>query len=56
MEGGPYQEFFYISIPVDDRGNNKRFVYVHEDNKKRFPMSIGNEVETYYNIFYINYY
>ena len=32
MEGGPYQEYFYISIPVGtcDTPTMRRFVYVHE--------------------------
>ena len=45
IEGGPYQEFFYISIPVDDAGAHRRFVYVHESDKNhRFPMHFGLEV------------
>lgn len=47
MPGGPYQEFFYISIPVLDDGKKdvvyRRFVYLHEE-KSRFQMSLGNEI------------
>ena len=47
MPGGPYQEFFYISIPVLDDGKkeviHRRFVYLHEE-KSRFQMSLGNEI------------
>lgn len=58
MEGGPYQEYFYISLPVGAHGavsKNKRFVYVleeepipadagHGGKRYRFPMHFGNEV------------
>lgn len=48
MEGGPYQEYFYISIPIGDtKGKlraSKRFVYVHEENSRRFPFQFGNDV------------
>ena len=48
MEGGPYQEYFYISIPIGDtKGKHRasrRFVYVHEENSKRFPFQFGNDV------------
>ena len=44
MEGGPYQEYFYIEIPSGEGINRKRYVYVHEDSKLRFPMQFGVEV------------
>lgn len=60
MEGGPYQEYFYIEIPVSSAtsnlntttdgsavsmGRHRRFVYVQEeDSNKRFPMQFGLEV------------
>ena len=48
MEGGPYQEYFYISIPYGDtKGKHrlsKRYVYVHEENSRRFPFQFGNDV------------
>ena len=45
IEGGPYQEFFYMTIPTDDTGSKRRFVYVHESDKsRRFPMHFGLEV------------
>jgi len=47
MEGGPYQEYFYISIPItsdDPKPRSRRFVYVHESTDKQFPMFFGNEV------------
>lgn len=42
MDGGPYQEYFYIEIP--SQGTLKRFVYVHEVDSPRFPMQFGVEV------------
>eukprot|EP01038_Epipyxis_sp_PR26KG_P007785 gene7785-10575_t len=55
MEGGPYQEYFYIELPsggIVSSHNNKyeinnthrRFVYVHEENAPKFPMQFGNEL------------
>lgn len=56
MDGGPYQEYFYIELPVsvsniESNGKDgiytvvrKRFVYVHEDTGERFPMQFGPEV------------
>jgi len=46
MEGGPFQEYFYISVPVGDSDSTRkrRFVYVHADPTSRFPMHFGNEV------------
>ena len=31
MDGGPYQEYFFIELPVNAEGGYKRFVYVHAD-------------------------
>ena len=44
MEGGPFQEYFFISVPVDANGKSRQFVYVHEDSTKQFPMFLGAEV------------
>ncbi len=44
MEGGPFQEFFYVSIPMDSTDKTRQFVYVHEDHTKQFPMFLGSEV------------
>lgn len=54
MEGGPYQEYFYIELPVgaDSSDNSsvvesvryRRFVYVHVDQASKFPMHFGVEV------------
>ena len=44
MEGGPYQEYFYIEIPSEGVQKLRRFVYVHEVNSPRFPMQFGVEV------------
>ena len=57
MEGGPFQEYFYIEIPVSVvpsgtvsgavtglATKTKRFVYVHDDPSFRFPMHFGVEV------------
>lgn len=54
IEGGPYQEYFYIEIPVvvDNMIGFKRYVYVDRTDtegsssqrKKQFPMFLGNEV------------
>ncbi len=47
---GPYQEYFYIDLPDDERSasngssGRRKFVYVRSDPKQRFPMSFGNEV------------
>ena len=47
MQGGPYQEYFYIEVPVGIGASTgahtrstltKRFVYVHDDPTSRFPM------------------
>ncbi|RYG94362.1 hypothetical protein EON65_57615 [archaeon] len=44
MPGGPYQEYFYIEVPVD-KGARKRLVYVQEDESSGgFPMQFGIEV------------
>ena len=48
--GGPYQEYFYIELPVfmdtkmEGASRFKRFVYVHEGNTSKFPMHFGVEV------------
>ena len=56
IDGGPYQEYFYIEIPVIVGGviGYKRYVYVDKSDsgddinsnqrKKQFPMFLGNEV------------
>ncbi|KAJ1440810.1 CwfJ C-terminus 1-domain-containing protein-like protein [Ochromonadaceae sp. CCMP2298] len=46
MEGGPYQEYFYIEIPTGegDSAKHRRFVYVQEEADKKFPMQFGLEV------------
>lgn len=47
MEGGPYQEFFYVELPVNKAQQpclKRRFVYVHSQNNPRFHMYFGNEV------------
>ena len=57
MEGGPYQEYFYVELPVavvDSLATYRRFVYVKEEKdgvSTRFPMSFGLEV--YQNVFII---
>jgi len=55
MEGGPYQEYFYCSVP-SSMDHSKRFVFVleeepipnNDDNQTkkqhRFPMLLGNEI------------
>ena len=51
MEGGPYQEYFYVELPVgvvDSVATYRRFVYVKDDKdgvSTRFPMSFGLEVK-----------
>lgn len=47
MEGGPYQEYFYIQIPVGEDGNVRRFVFVKEDLAKKFPMQFGTQVSAH---------
>lgn len=46
MEGGPYQEYFYIEIPFDAENPllKRRFIYVHQNTNNRFPMFFGSEV------------
>ena len=52
MEGGPYQEYFYVELPMsisdsDSSATYRRFVYVKDDKEgsvTRFPMSFGLEV------------
>lgn len=58
MEGGPYQEYFYVELPCLLRDNTvyfRRFVYVDNgtaadgDSGKgskpaQFPMHLGNEI------------
>ncbi len=49
MEGGPFQEYFYIELPIGPNDKNgpavyRRFVYVNEDSGSRFPMQFGIEV------------
>lgn len=50
MEGGPYQEYFYVELPISiNESNNsikyKRFVYVLEENTPvKFPMQFGIEL------------
>jgi hypothetical protein len=47
MEGGPYQEYFYIEIPTSGV-NKRRFVYVQEEgNQNSFPMQFGTDVSCY---------
>lgn len=42
MEGGPYQEYFYIDLPAAE--GRKQFVYVQEEGAHAFPMQFGIEV------------
>ena len=74
MEGGPYQEYFCIEIPVSAGGvqteeegeggakgttaatrdcmpRHRRFVYVQEDDARKFPMQFGLEVYIALNLF-----
>jgi len=56
MAGGPYQEYFYIEIPVSvsvsmdvssstvSSSRHRRFVYVQEEGVRKFPMQFGLEV------------
>ena len=53
MEGGPYQEYFYVELPIsiiesNNNNNNvkyKRFVFVLEENSgMKFPMQFGLEL------------
>lgn len=53
MQGGPYQEYFYIELPVGSSTHSdseyvsssyKKFVYVHADQTTKFPMHFGVEV------------
>ena len=52
ISGGPYQEYFYIELPVSMNSGNaaegssifKRFVYVHANKLSKFPMHFGVEV------------
>lgn len=49
MEGGPYQEYFYIEVPATAATPSspalyRRFVYVAEERSPRFPMQFGIEV------------
>lgn len=57
MEGGPYQEYFFASLPVGSEGlprAYKRFIFVLEEeplagstdgrSKHRFPMGFGNDL------------
>ena len=57
MEGGPYQEYFFASLPVGTEGlprAYKRFIFVLEEeplagstdgrSKHRFPMGFGNDL------------
>jgi hypothetical protein len=55
MEGGPYQEYFYVSVPVS-MGVWRRFVYVQDENMgganmrtggirtNKFPMQFGQSL------------
>lgn len=53
MEGGPYQEYFYIEVPataatLDAPAEYRRFVYVAaEESSAHFPMQFGIEVRLY---------
>lgn len=60
MEGGPYQEYFYIEIPVENDENEvkneklykkNKYLYVYSENQdnisidqRKFPMLFGSEV------------
>ncbi len=47
MDGGPYQEYFYLEIPYDatNPACRKRFIYVQDNEPKvKFPMFFGSEV------------
>jgi hypothetical protein len=46
MEGGPYQEYFYVEIPFDENQPlaKRKFVYVPDDANTKFPMFFGSEV------------
>ena len=58
MEGGPYQEYFYVELPVgvvDSLAMYRRFVYVKDEKdgvNSRFPMSFGLEVGHWMDYYY----
>lgn len=52
MEGGPYQEYFYVELPVSP-SVKKRFVYVHDESSPRFQMYFGLEVSRNLNCLFI---
>jgi len=51
MEGGPFQEYFYLELPVgvnetSSRAVFRRFIYVQDDKDRgRFPIRFGLEVQ-----------
>ena len=48
MDGGPYQEYFYVELPAGVKDDGSVFiskkVFVQEQDSSRFPMFFGNEV------------
>lgn len=48
MEGGPYQEYFYLELPTALQGDvtkHRRFVFVREEKAAQpFPMQFGLEL------------
>lgn len=42
MEGGPFQEYFYVELPMSS--GRRSLVYVQENDSISFPMQFGNEV------------
>lgn len=47
MEGGPYQEYFYIEVPMGNNDQRRRFVTVHDESMAPFPMQFGTEVSMF---------
>lgn len=43
ITGGPYEEYFYLELPLQDTPIKKRYVYV-KDRSIFFPMHFGLEL------------
>lgn len=43
ITGGPYEEYFYLELPIQDTSIKKRYVYV-KDRSVMFPMHFGLEL------------
>ncbi len=44
LPGGPFEEYFYLELPLSETTTKRRFVYVKNSKDKNFPMHFGLEV------------